>query len=136
MSTARQGYTPANIDSNNWVKFIAGNETTIVSASDESMFLFVRDVDNTFSLNEILTPGGTITEISISDNQAESIVVTTSQGVKVYSRNITPYLAQPISYSNGTATINAGTQTGTYTLKTYAKDGKAVSIKHTAMTHS
>jgi hypothetical protein len=136
MSTARQGYTPANIDINNWVKFIAGNETTIVSASDESMFLFVRDVDNTFSLNKILTPGGTITEISISDNQAESIVVTTSQGVKVYSRNITPYLAQPISYSNGTATINAGTQTGTYTLKTYAKDGKAVSIKHTAMTHS
>ena len=98
--------------------------------------MFIRDVDNTFSLSKIFQPGGTITEISISENQAESIIVTTTQGVKVYSRNITPYLAQPISYSNGTVTINANTQTGTYTLKTYAKDGQALSIKHTAMTHS
>ena len=134
--TSSQAYAPANIDIANWVRYTAGNETTIVTASNESVFVFIRDVDNTFSLNKILTPGGTITEISISENQAESIIVTTTQGVKVYSRNITPYLAQPISYSNGTVTINANTQTGTYTLKTYAKDGKAVSIKHTAMTHS
>ena len=134
--TSSQAYAPASFDISNWVKYTAGNETTIISASDESVFVFIRDVDNTFSLSKIFQPGGTITEISISENQAESIIVTTTQGVKVYSRNITPYLAQPVSYSNGTVTINANTQTGTYTLKTYAKDGQALSIKHTAMTHS
>ena len=134
--TSSQAYAPASFDVSNWVKYTAGNETTIVTANNESVFVFIRDVDNTFSLSKIFQPGGTITEISISENQAESIIVTTTQGVKVYSRNITPYLAQPVSYSNGTVTINANTQTGTYTLKTYAKDGQALSIKHTAMTHS
>jgi hypothetical protein len=129
-------YTPSNITTSGWGRHISGNDNMLATASTGSLFIFARDVHNKFNIEQPINISG-IEDISVLDNEADSVILLTNTGVKVYSRDISNYFKNSTSLSSGAVVLYPNLLTsGNYTLKSIATDGVDVRIKDTAITQN
>ena len=130
-------YTPSNINTSGWGRHISGNDNMLATASTGSLFIFARDVLNKFDIEQPINISGNVEDISVLDNEADSVIVLTNTGIKIYSRDISEYFKNSTSLSSGAVVLYPNLlASGNYTLQSVATDGVDVRIKNTAITQN
>lgn len=129
-------YTPLDINTGLWSKYINGNDNIIVTANDDTVFISSRKVNNKFYYEQhFVSPG--INKVDVVDNEADTVVTLSDEGVNIYSRDLENYFISATSISNGSVTLYPKYLTsGSYNLSTMATDSVNVRIKNTAITQN